>query len=30
MEELQKTLENLPIKDIVAKLDNVMTGSTGW
>jgi len=26
MEELQKTLENLPIKDIVAKLDNVMTG----
>jgi len=26
MEDLQKTLENLPIKDIVAKLDNVMTG----
>jgi len=26
MEELTKTLENLPVKDIVGKLDNVMTG----
>jgi len=26
MEELQKTVENLPIKEIAAKLDNVITG----
>jgi paraquat-inducible protein B len=26
MEELQKTIENIPIKNIFAKLDNVMTG----